>query len=77
MTKEKLIEFIENHYESGEQLLWQINSREDVASNADKIISPELWDSFVEEQDYYGGLAENFSEQAVDSFNEFVEKVGR
>ena len=73
MTRDKLIEFLQNNYEPDEQLVWQTITFTDVESVDGS--TEELWSKFVREQDHYSSLAEMFGEDAFNEFYVFVEKL--
>lgn len=72
MTRNELIKFLEENYEPDTELIWQTISFEDVANGIESG-SLELWKKFIEQQEYYGELAEKISEDVFNEFFEFVE----
>jgi hypothetical protein len=73
MTRDDLVKFLQSNYEPDEQLVWQTISYEDLENGLDSA-TPEKWVAFVREQEYYGTLAEKFSDNAYNKFYEFLER---
>lgn len=72
MTRDELIEFLQSNYQPEEQLLWQTISYGD--ANVHNLATLAKWVKFVERQEYYGGLADRFSEEALNEFFDFVKE---
>lgn len=70
MTKEQLIAFIDDNYENGEHILFQTLSFKDIEPFTTG--GKEHWEEFVEFEASYTILAEEYSETAVNSFNDFA-----
>ena len=75
MTRDDLVKFLTETYEPNAELVWQTICYEDVENGVEGA-TPQLWTKFVENQDYYAGLATEFSEQAFSEFFGFVEDGG-
>jgi hypothetical protein len=73
MTRDKLIQFLTETYEPDEQLVWQTICLDDVENGVEGA-TPELWEDFIENQEYYGVLADEMSEAVFNKFYEFVEE---
>lgn len=71
MVKEELIKFIEGNYAEGENLLWQIVSKENIEAYTSDEISEDKWDAFVDYTERYSVLADPFSQNSVEEYNEF------
>jgi len=72
MTRDNLIKFLTETYEPDTELIWQTLRYEDLESVDGA--TRELWSKFVEHQNYYQHLANDYSENAFNEFWEFVEK---
>jgi hypothetical protein len=70
MTRDKLIKFLTENYEPDTELVWQSMEYKDF-DYLDKA-TPELWSKFVEAQSIH--LANDYSQNAADSFYDFIEK---
>ena len=73
MTRDNLIEFLTKTYEPNDELVWQTICFEDLENGVDGA-TPELWEKFVEREDYYGNLATDFSERAFEEFYDFIQE---
>lgn len=73
MTKQGLIEFIQSAYEDDEELCWQIVCRENIEAYSEAPISIEKWDDFVDYTERYSTLADPYTENAVEQFQQFQE----
>lgn len=71
MTKHELIKFIESRYGDDEQLVWQIVCKDDVEAYAESPIDDQKWSDFVDYTERYSTLADPFSENAVEQFQDF------
>jgi len=75
MTRAELVKFLEDNYEPDEQLVWQTMSFDDVENGIESVgltADEGTWNEFVAKQDYYGGLATEFSEMTFNAFYDFV-----
>ena len=73
MTREQLVEFLTETYEPEEQLLWQTICYDDVENGVEGA-TPELWGRFLEYLDTHNWVAEEFSENSLQGFYNFVEE---
>ena len=76
MTRAELVKFLEQEYEPDEQLVWQTIRYDDVADGVERA-TPDNWVEFIENQEYYGELADEISELVFNAFYEFVENLYR
>jgi hypothetical protein len=76
MTRAELVKFLEQEYEPDEQLVWQTIRYDDVANGVERA-TPDNWVEFIENQEYYGELADEISELVFNAFYEFVENLYR
>lgn len=72
MTRDNLIQFLQDNYEPDEQLVWQTISYENVENGHDKA-TPEKWAEFIEYLSNYNYIAEEFSEQTFNGFHDYLE----
>ena len=75
MTRDDLIKFLQKNYKPDEELVWQTMSFEDVAPYVERfdLATKELWEEFIQNQDYYGSLADDYSQRCVEEFNDFIQ----
>jgi len=76
MARAELVKFLEQEYEPDEQLVWQTIRYDDVANGVERA-TPDNWVEFIENQEYYGELADEISELVFNAFYEFVENLYR
>lgn len=76
MTRAELVKFLEEQYQPDEELVWQTISYDDVANGVERA-TPNNWVEFIENQEYYGELADEISELVFNAFYEFVENLYR
>jgi hypothetical protein len=76
MTKQELIEFIEDNYADGEQLIWQIVSANDLGDQED--FTYETWNDFVEyyEQSSHNAIADDFTHSTRNALIDFIDENG-
>jgi hypothetical protein len=73
MTRDDLVKFLTETYEPDEQLVWQTICLDDVENGVEGA-TPDLWEDFIENQEYYGELADEISEAVFNKFFEYVEE---
>lgn len=71
MTKEQLLTFIDNNYTDGEQLVWQIMSKDDVETGSYDSLSDSQWERFVEHVDDNSLLADNLSGEIISHYEDW------
>jgi hypothetical protein len=76
MTKQELIEFIQDNYADDEQLIWQIVCADDVGDQED--FTYDTWNDFVEnyEQSSHNAIADDFSHSTRNALIDFMEEQG-
>jgi hypothetical protein len=76
MTKQELIEYIENNYADGAQLIWQIVGADDLGDQED--FTYDTWNDFVEqhEQSSHNAIADDFIHSTRNALIDFMEEQG-
>lgn len=72
MTKNELINFIENNYTDDENLLWQVVSKSDIDPFTGVDLTDDDWDDFVRQNESYSVLADSFTNDVVAGVQEWV-----
>lgn len=70
MTKEQLIEFIDNNYADGEQLVWQVVSMGDLDTR-----DYESWDAFMDHLESSSELADRIVRDVSEYYTDWLEEA--
>lgn len=76
MTKQELIEFIQDNYNDDEQLIWQIVCADDLGDQED--FTYDTWEAFVEEYDQatHNIIADEFIDSTRNALIDFLDENG-
>ena len=76
MTKQELIEFLQDNYADDEQLIWQIVCADDVGDQED--FTYDTWNDFVEhyEQSSHNAIADDFTHSTRNALIDFIDEQG-
>lgn len=72
MNKQQLINFINDNYEDDELLIFQTISFSDIEPYLNTINAEKHWEEFVEYESAYSIIASDFTNSAVERFDDFV-----
>ena len=73
MTRDGLIQFLQENYEPDEELLWQTMSFADVEGYAD-LASPQTWQDFVDNNERYNTIADEISDLVIEGYRTYLEE---
>jgi hypothetical protein len=76
MTKQELIEYIQDNYADGEQLIWQIVGADDLGDQED--FTYDTWNDFVQEyeQGSHNAIADEFIDSTRNALIDFIDEQG-
>ena len=76
MTKQELIEYIQDNYADGEQLIWQIVGADDLGDQED--FTYDTWNDFVQEyeQASHNTIADEFIDSTRNALIDFIDEQG-
>jgi hypothetical protein len=76
MTKQELIEYIQDNYADGEQLIWQIVGADDLGDQED--FTYDTWNDFVQEyeQASHNAIADEFIDSTRNALIDFIDEQG-